>query len=294
MTAIVIIPTYNEKPNLSTMVSRLFQANPEVHLIIVDDNSPDGTGELADQIAAESESIFALHRPGKGGLATAYLDGFRWAIERDYGYVVEMDADGSHRPEDLVLLLERAELSDKPDLVIGSRWVRGGQVENWPKKREILSRAGNTYVGILLGIKIHDATAGFRVYKVDFLKRLDLNKVEPKGYYFQVEMTQIVDDNDGKIVEVPITFCERLAGDSKMSGGIIFEALYRASKSGIKKRIPQLASGVKDVTKDITQKVTQKLTDRAGETTPNNAVVDSVKSTIKNTATKILRIIKNK
>lgn len=240
MRTLIIIPTYNERESLPPIISRARAAVPEAHILIVDDNSPDGTGAIADDLAAKDEQIFVLHRAGKEGLGRAYIDAFGWAMERDYTHVVEMDADGSHRPEQLPLLLERAAMSDHPDLVIGSRYIRGGELEGWPKSRELLSRAGNLYIKMWLGLPASDVTAGFRVYAVSIFNRIDLDKVEAKGYFFQTDMTDHVNRAGGHIVEMPINFAQREKGESKLSGNVFTESLIRTTKMGVSRRGAQL------------------------------------------------------
>lgn len=232
---LVIMPTFNELASLEGSVSDLFRCNPNVDLLIVDDNSPDGTGELAEQLSEDERwggRISVLHRQGKQGLGLAYLAGFSLAIERGYELIVEMDADGSHRAEDLPKLLDGA---TEFDLTIGSRWISGGRVENWPLQRLAISRIGNRYVRAMLGVKVHDMTAGFRVFKTDFLAKLNLEDVAAKGYSFQVEMAWRVIKSGGKVREVPITFVERAQGASKMSAGIVIEALLLVSLWGIQR-----------------------------------------------------------
>lgn len=241
MKVLVVIPTYNEVQALEPIVSRVRTSVPDADILVVDDDSPDGTGDLADRIAAADDAVHVLHRAGKEGLGKAYLAAFDWAMGRDYTHVVQMDADGSHRPEQLPLLLERAAMSDQPDLVIGSRYVRGGELEGWPKSREILSRAGNFYIKAWLGLPASDVTAGFRVYRVAFLRRLDLSSVESAGYFFQTDMTDKVHQLGGSIVEMPISFAQREAGESKLSAGIFTESLKRTTSMGVKRRGRQLA-----------------------------------------------------
>ena len=183
----VIIPTYNERENLESISARVRSAVPGADLLVVDDNSPDGTGDLADKLAVEDGKIHVLHRPGKAGLGAAYIAGFGWALEHGYDAMVEMDADGSHQPEELPKLLAAMEAG--ADVVIGSRWVRGGTVRNWPKSREFLSRGANTYARIMLGIKVRDATGGFRVYRADTLRKIGLDQVLSQGYCFQIDLT---------------------------------------------------------------------------------------------------------
>lgn len=216
-------------------------ATPEADILVVDDDSPDGTGELAERLAGEDPKIHVLHREGKEGLGRAYVAAFGWALERDYTHVVQMDADGSHRPEQLGLLLERAAMSDHPDLVIGSRYVRGGELEGWPKSREALSRAGNYYIKAWLGVPVSDITAGFRVYRTGFLRRMDLSSVESSGYFFQTDMTDRVHRLGGSIVEMPISFAQREAGESKLSASIFSESLTRTTKMGLKRRGGQIS-----------------------------------------------------
>lgn len=231
MKVLICIPTYNERESLPGMLDRTRAAVPEVDILVIDDNSPDGTGAYADERAADDSQIHVMHHTAKEGLGRAYLAGFEWAIDRGYTHVCEMDADGSHRPEHLPELLERADEPDKPDLVIGSRWVDGGEVVNWPKHREVLSRAGNLYIKLWLDLPAKDATAGFRVFRTDTLKKLDFSTIESKGYFFQVDMTLKMRDLGAKIVEVPISFVEREIGDSKMSGNIIRKHLFALRSS---------------------------------------------------------------
>jgi dolichol-phosphate mannosyltransferase len=226
------MPTYNESGNILNAVSNLFAHNPNVDLLIVDDSSPDGTGKIADSLAKEDKRIGVLHRLGKDGLGAAYIAGFSWAFERDYEFLVEMDADGSHRAQDLPLLLEAAKDND---LVIGSRYVRGGRTENWPMHRQILSRGGNLYARVMLGGKLNDMTAGFRVFRTSFLKSLDLKTINARGYSFQIEMAYRTIRAGGRAAEVPITFVERVIGDSKMSSDIVREALVLMTRLGLRR-----------------------------------------------------------
>ena len=230
----VIVPTYNERGNLEQIAARLRTAVPEADLLVIDDNSPDGTGEIADKLAAGDTSIHVLHRPAKAGLGSAYITGFRWALERGYGVLVEMDADGSHDPAELPALL--AALADA-DLVIGSRWVPGGTVLNWPKSREILSRSANTYARIMLSISIRDATAGYRAYRADTLHAVGLDQVMSRGYCFQIDLVLRSVRAGLTVVEVPITFVERTLGASKMSKSVVAEALWRVTQWGITARL---------------------------------------------------------
>lgn len=237
---LVVVPTYDERESLPGTLAGLREHVPEVDVLVVDDASPDGTGELADAIAAADPAVHVLRRQGKGGLGAAYVAGFGWGLERGYQVLVEMDADGSHRAVDLPRLLARAAEPDRPDLVVGSRWVRGGSVVNWPWYRELLSRGGNTYVRLALGMRVKDATAGFRAYPADTLRRIDLASVESHGYCFQVDMTWRVVRTGGRVAEVPITFVERVAGVSKMSRAIVAEALTKTTVWGLSHRGRQL------------------------------------------------------
>lgn len=234
---LVVIPTYNEVDNLGSVVGEVRAAAPDAHVLVADDNSPDGTGELADQLAAEDENAHVLHRAAKNGLGAAYLAGFRWGISRGYQVLVEMDADGSHQPEHLPELL--AALAEA-DAVIGSRWVEGGTVANWPKQREWLSRGGNGYIRLMLGLGVSDATGGFRAYRTSALQALDLDAVSSQGYCFQVDLTRRLVRAGRSVVEVPIAFVERSAGESKMSGVIVAEALWRVTEWGIRDRARDL------------------------------------------------------
>jgi dolichol-phosphate mannosyltransferase len=232
MNTLVIMPTYNEALNLEHSVGDLFEHNPSVRLLIVDDNSPDGTGAMADQLAASDDRISVLHRKDTSGLAGAYKAGFAWGIERGFEHLVEMDADGSHRAVDLPNLLAAA---PGHDLVIGSRWTKGGKVENWPWHRMMLSRWGNVYAQFMLASSTQDMTAGFRVYSASLLQRLDLEHLSARGYSFQVEMTRKSEQAEAKIIEVPITFIEREHGVSKMSRSIVVEAMLLVTQLGIKR-----------------------------------------------------------
>jgi dolichol-phosphate mannosyltransferase len=234
---LVVIPTYNERENIGPIVARLHAALPAVHALVVDDGSPDGTGELADEMAAADERVHVLHRTEKAGLGAAYVAGFGWALERDYAVIIEMDADGSHAPEDLPRLLDA--LSDA-DLVIGSRYVHGGQTVDWPKSREVISRIGNLYSQIALGVRIKDITAGFRAFRRPVLEKLSLGNVASAGYCFQIDLAWRTLEAGFEIVEVPITFTERQIGDSKMSGSIVREAMLRVGSWGVRHRVNQV------------------------------------------------------
>lgn len=226
---LVVIPTYNEADNIGIVTERVRRAVPAVDILIADDNSPDGTGELADTMAGADEHIHVLHRPGKQGLGAAYVAGFGWAREHGYDAMVQMDADGSHAPEQLPKLLDAARGAD---VVIGSRWVPGGQVIDWPAHRLLLSRGGNFYTRVALGMPVRDATGGYRVYKIPVLDKIDVASVDSQGYSFQVELSWRAYRQGFKIVEVPITFAERERGASKMSSSIVREALWRVTVWG--------------------------------------------------------------
>ena len=231
---VIIMPTYNERQNLEIIAGRVRESVPEADLLVVDDNSPDGTGDLADKLAETDQHIQVMHRTEKAGLGRAYVAGFSWALERGYDVIVEMDADGSHRPEDLPRLLTALAGADA---VIGSRYVPGGTVVNWPKSREFLSRGANIYNRLMLGVSVKDATGGFRAYRAATLQRIDLNNIESAGYCFQIDMTLRVLQAGLKLTEVPITFVERERGSSKMSNAVIREAFFRVAQWGITARL---------------------------------------------------------
>ena len=234
---LVIVPTYNERESLPVIVSGIRQAEPDIHILIADDNSPDGTGEVADGLSSSDNSVHVLHRSAKAGLGAAYLEAFRWAKTNGFDVVVEMDADGSHRPQDLTKILD--ELTNN-DVVFGARWIKSGKVVNWPKSREVLSRGGNLYTRIWLGMPIHDATGGFRAYRMSALDVMNLDQVESQGYCFQVDMAWRAVKANIRITEVPITFVERELGESKMDSSIVKEALWRVTQWGIEKRYSDL------------------------------------------------------
>lgn len=234
---LVIIPTYNERENTPIITAGVRHFAPMVDILIADDNSPDGTGQVADELAAADAQIYVMHRTEKAGLGAAYLAGFSWAKEHGYTVVVEMDADGSHRPEDLPKLLAQLPTSD---VVLGSRWTKGGQVVNWPKSREVLSRGGNLYTRLWLGIPLADSTGGFRVYRLSALDRMGLADVQSQGYCFQVDLSWRAVKAGLRIREVPIVFVEREFGESKMSQAIVKEALKRVTIWGFQKRIADL------------------------------------------------------
>ena len=230
---LVVMPTYDEVENVGGMAERLHAAVPAAHLLVVDDASPDGTGRLADELAAHDDHVHVLHRTAKQGLGAAYVAGFTWAREHGYDVVVQMDADGSHAPEQLPRLLAGLE---QADVVLGSRWVRGGQVVNWPRSREVLSRGGNGYTRLLLGLPLRDATGGYRAYPREVLDALPLDRVHSQGYCFQVDLAWRAWRAGYRVVEVPITFVERQRGESKMSRTIVLEALWRVTWWGLRSR----------------------------------------------------------
>ncbi|GAB2467156.1 polyprenol monophosphomannose synthase [Jatrophihabitans fulvus] len=238
---LVVIPTYDEKDNIGPIVGRVRAAVPDADVLVVDDNSPDGTGKLADAIADQDASVHVLHREGKQGLGAAYIAGFAWGLEADYGVLVEMDADGSHAPEQLPRLL--AALTDA-DLVLGSRWVPGGAVVNWPATRKLISRGGSLYSRLALGLSIRDVTGGYRAFRREVLERIDYAHVASQGYCFQIDLAVRTLRAGFRVVEVPITFVERELGESKMSQDIVKEALVRVSQWGVEHRRDQLRRAV--------------------------------------------------
>jgi dolichol-phosphate mannosyltransferase len=237
--ALVIIPTYNEAENIKAIVGRVRSAVPEAHVLVADDNSPDGTGKLADELAVEDDQVHVLHRKGKEGLGAAYLAGFRWGLEHDYGVLVEMDADGSHQPEELPRLLTALKSAD---LVLGSRWVAGGRVVNWPKSREFISRGGSFYSRAALDLPLRDITGGYRAFRRETLEGLGLEDVASQGYCFQVDLARRAVKAGFHVVEVPITFVERQLGDSKMSRDILVEALWRVTTWGVEERVSRITA----------------------------------------------------
>jgi dolichol-phosphate mannosyltransferase len=236
---VVLIPTYNERENLVPIVSRVRASVPQADVLVLDDSSPDGTGDVADGLAAGDDQVSVLHRRNKEGLGMAYLAGFAWALERGYEVMVEMDADGSHQPEQLPSLLVALAGAD---VVLGSRWVPGGSVVNWPFHRKFLSVGGNLYVRFLLGMPISDATGGYRAYRSSALRALDLHKVASQGYCFQVDLAWRAIRSGLSVVEVPITFVERTVGDSKMSQDIVNESLRSITAWGAQYRLGQVRS----------------------------------------------------
>ncbi|GAA1769080.1 polyprenol monophosphomannose synthase [Agromyces humatus] len=238
---LVVIPTYNERENLASIVGRVRVAVQDASVLVVDDSSPDGTGELADELAAADAAVHVLHRAGKQGLGAAYLAAFDWALEQGFDPIVQLDADGSHLPEQMPSLLAALEgtgpAGEPVDLVIGSRWIPGGSIENWPRRRELLSRAGSAYARWVLQLPTRDATAGYRAIRADALARIHLDEVHTRGYGFQVDMLWHAREAGLTVVEVPVTFVERLQGQSKMSLGIVVEAMLKVTGWGISSRL---------------------------------------------------------
>ena len=242
---LVIIPTYNEAENIEPIVARVRTSVPEAHILVADDNSPDGTGELADKLAAADEHVHVLHRKGKEGLGAAYIAGFGWGLDNGYGVLVEMDADGSHQPEELPRLLDAL---GSADLVLGSRYVKGGAVRNWPKHREVLSRGGNIYTRLAIGVPLADATGGYRAFRRETLEGIGLDQVASAGYCFQVDLAWRALKKGFRVVEVPITFIERERGTSKMSQAIVVEAMLKVGRWGVAHRARQVRNGVRRLT----------------------------------------------
>lgn len=231
MRTLVIIPTYNEIENLPLISGRVRKSTPDVDILVVDDSSPDGTGELADKLAAEDSHIHVLHRKVKDGLLGAYLAGFKYGLNEGYDVLVEMDADGSHAPEELPRLLEQ--INKGADLVIGSRYVKGGKTVNWPAQREYLSRGGNLYIAAVLGMGYKDVTAGYRAFRRELLEEIDLDSLSRKGYIFQVDMVRKANELGADIREVPVTFVDREYGESKLDGSFVKDSLLEVTKWGV-------------------------------------------------------------
>ena len=240
---LVVIPTYNEVATLPEAVRQVRAMSPSYHVLVVDDGSPDGTGDVADRLAADDVAVHVLHRTSKRGIGAAYLAGFRWGIGRGYDILVEMDADGSHRAEYLPALVGALGAAD---VAIGSRWIPGGRVQNWPLSRRLLSQGGNAYARVMLGVPVHDATAGYRAYRRSALEQIDLLSVQSQGYCFQVDLTRRASQAGLRIVEIPITFVEREVGESKMSRAIVAEALWRVTAWGVRDRAAQLVAKGRD------------------------------------------------
>jgi dolichol-phosphate mannosyltransferase len=231
MKYLVVIPTYNEAKTITRTIKEVLSINADLSILVVDDSSPDGTQAIVQERFGSEPSVNLLVRNTKQGLGVAYLDGFNWAFSRGFDFIIEMDADGSHRAEDLVKLLSS---SLETDLVIGSRWIAGGEVLNWPAIRVLISKVGNGYAKLMLGTNILDMTSGFRVFRSEFLKTLVSEPVSSHGYSFQVELAYRA-SKLGRVVEVPITFVERVDGKSKMTLAIVLEALTKVTFWGLKR-----------------------------------------------------------
>ena len=234
MRTLVCIPTFNEAASIPVILREIYALDIDVDVLVIDDNSPDGTGAIVDEIASTNPRIHRLPRASRGGFADSYLAGFRWGFAQNYDAIVQMDADGSHRAVDLPLLLAALE---NCDVVIGSRWTKGGAVVNWPKHREVLSRGGNFYARVLLGVEIRDVTAGFKAYRSGVLSALDLDSIVSEGYCFQVDLVNRARNRGYRICEVPIVFVERELGVSKMNKKIVQEALKRVTVWGLAQRL---------------------------------------------------------
>ena len=225
---LIILPTYNEAENLKHIISQLRDLNLEIQILVVDDNSPDGTGQIADSLT--SQDLFVLHRAKKDGLGPAYLEGFTWALDRGYDFIVEMDADGSHLPAELESLLKAANATD---LVIGTRWMPGGKVANWPWYRRAISRFGTSYAAMVLRLPYKDLTSGYRVLSKQLVRKVLEANIQTHGYGFQVELVLLAHESQMVIAQVPITFLERSKGKSKMTGRIVVEAWLKTTILGV-------------------------------------------------------------
>jgi dolichol-phosphate mannosyltransferase len=236
---LVIVPTYNEAESAPRLITAILEVLPALHILIVDDESPDGTADICQKIA-DTDSLGRVHilrRVGKRGFGSAYIAGFKWGMAKDYAALIQMDADGSHRAIDLASLITKFEKDQSIDCLIGSRWTKGGSVVNWPKHRELLSRTANTYAKIVLGIKVNDMTAGFRIYRKGLLEKVDFDEVISDGYCFQIELLIKIVNLGARVVELPITFMEREFGVSKMRTNIIFEAISRVTFWGLQRAL---------------------------------------------------------
>lgn len=240
---LVVLPTYNEAENIEHVLGRIRGALPDAGVLVVDDSSPDGTAELAERVGKELGAVEVLRRPGKAGLGSAYRAGFAWGLERGWEALVEMDADLSHEPEALPALV--APLEEGYDLSVGSRYIPGGSIPNWAWHRRLLSEGGNRYASLMLGLGVADSTSGFRAYRAEMLRRIDLTKVRADGYGFQIEMVDQVRSHGGRVTEVPIRFVDRVEGKSKMSGRIVVEALLLVTWWGMARLVTSLRRGAR-------------------------------------------------
>jgi dolichol-phosphate mannosyltransferase len=238
MRVLVVLPTYNESENIERVLRRIRGALPECGVLVVDDGSPDGTAEIAERVGKELGGVELLRRAGKSGLGSAYRAGFAWGLERGWDALVEMDADLSHDPDALPALV--APLADGADLVVGSRYVPGGSIPNWRWHRRLLSQGGNIYASAVLGLHVTDSTSGFRAYRADMVRRLDLERIRADGYGFQIEMVHQVLLHGGTVTEVPIRFVDRVEGKSKMSAHIVVEALALVTWWGLLRVVRRL------------------------------------------------------
>ena len=232
---LVVIPTYNEAQNIPTLLEQLFNQVYGCEVLVVDDGSPDSTAAICRGLRSEYPNLHLLERKHKSGIGSAYRAGFFWGLERGYDEFVEMDADGSHQVEDLLRMIDAKAENPNADLVIGSRWIKGGATQNWSRNRELLSRVANLYVRLMLGMGVNDSTSGFRIYSRDLLTQIDFNRIRSEGYSFQIEMTRLAHKTGRQIIEVPITFKERVNGVSKMSKAIVREAMFLVTAWGIKR-----------------------------------------------------------
>ena len=232
---LVVIPTYNEAENIEALLNSIFDTVYGCEVLVIDDGSPDKTAEICKKLREKQQHLHLMERSGKGGLGSAYRDGFAWALDREFDEIIEMDADGSHQVADLMRMIDAVSRDPQAGLVIGSRWIKGGATQNWSKAREILSRAANRYVRIALGMGVHDSTSGFRIYSAATLRRINIDHIRSEGYSFQIEMTRAAKKTGAKIIEVPIKFKERENGVSKMSKKIVFEAMFLVTAWGLKR-----------------------------------------------------------
>ncbi len=237
MKSIIITPTYNERKNIDELIRQIYESNPNIHILFVDDNSPDGTGEYIRELMEKDKKIFIIQRSGKLGLGTAYCKGFQWALDKDYDRMIQMDADLSHNPADIPRLIEA---SEENDLVIGSRYISGINVVNWPMRRLILSYLANVYARFVIGLPIKDGTGGFKCFKREVLEDIDLSGIKSEGYSFQIEMNFLAWVKKFTIKEIPIIFNDRTVGESKMSKRIVREAIWMVPKLRLKKIFKRL------------------------------------------------------